>query len=91
GIQAVKDRLAIAGDGKPRIFIMRGALVEEDESLAMARKPICTEQEVVAYAWPKTTDGRPIKEQPVKVDDHGMDAMRYMVKYLDEPRGVFLA
>lgn len=83
GIQAVKQRLIRAGDGKPRLFIMRGVLVEEDEKLKAARKPLCTQDEVVAYAWQKSTDGKPVKEQPVKLDDHGMDATRYMAYYLD--------
>jgi phage terminase large subunit len=29
------------------------------------------------------SNGKPPKEQPVKADDHGMDAMRYMVAFLD--------
>lgn len=83
GIQAVEERLKLAGDGSPRLYVMRGALVELDETLAEAHKPVCTEQEFDAYAWPKSSDGRPIKEVPVKLNDHGMDAMRYAVRYLD--------
>jgi hypothetical protein len=33
--------------------------------------------------WPKTADGRPVKEAPVKENDHGCDALRYGVVYLD--------
>jgi phage terminase large subunit len=42
--------------------------------------------------WPKSQDGKELKEAPVKADDHGMDATRYMVAYLDIGRspGVFL-
>ncbi len=78
GIQAVQSRLKAAGDGRPRLYLVRGALVETDQELAQAEKPTCTEDEISAYVWP--TDVKPDKrEAPVKEDDHGMDAMRYMV------------
>ncbi len=35
------------------------------------------------HIWLKTADGRPIKESPAKVDDHGMDATRYACAYAD--------
>lgn len=79
GIQAVQSYLKVAGDGKPRLFIMRGALVQPDERLNEEHKPLCTEQEVGGYIWQKAIDGKPNKEEPVKLDDHGMDAMRYAV------------
>jgi hypothetical protein len=83
GIQAVQARLAVAGDGRPRLFVVRNCLVERDESLAAARKPCCTEHEFDQYVWPKDASGRPVKEAPVKVNDHGMDALRYAVRYVD--------
>ncbi len=90
GIQAVKRRLTVAGDGKPRIYFFRGALVEEDSSLL--NKPKTTVEEITGYAWPKATEGRHAKEEPVKKNDHGMDAMRYMVMNFDDgiPAGVDL-
>lgn len=83
GIQAVQRRLSKAGDGKPRLFMMRGALVQADSELLNAHKPTCTQQEIDVYVWPKAQDGRPIKETPVKEHDHGMDAMRYTAMYID--------
>lgn len=82
GIQAVKERLKVQPDGKPRLYFVRGALVEPDPLLEDESKPTCTEQEIIAYIWPKGQDGRAVKEEPVKLNDHGMDAMRYMVKHL---------
>ena len=79
GIQAVEERLRKAGDGKPRLFILRDSLVEKDERMEELGKPWCTEQEFDSYVWGKGLDGRPVKEEPVKVDDHGMDATRYAV------------
>ena len=83
GIQAVKARLAVADDGRPRLFIMRGATVEEDGRVAEMKKPTSTEAEITGYVWPKSIDGKPIKEVPVKINDHGMDALRYAVMYVD--------
>jgi len=73
GINAVKKRLA-----DKRLHIVRGGLRERDESLAEARKPLCVEDEFPAYAWSDND-----KETPVKVDDHGVDMVRYFVRYID--------
>ncbi len=81
GIQLVQARLKIQGDGKPRLFVVRGALVESDDLLEAAKKTLCTQDEFPAYSWPKSNDGKPIKEAPVKINDHGMDAMRYAAMY----------
>jgi phage terminase large subunit len=83
GIQAVAARLAATKNGKPRLYVMEGVLVERDEALANAKKPTCTLDEFENYAWPKGADGKIVKEEPVKVYDHGMDACRYAVAYLD--------
>jgi phage terminase large subunit len=87
GLQGVEARLGVAGDGKPRLFIFRNALVERDESLAESKLPCCTAEEVDGYIWPKGQDGKPVKEVPVDKDNHGMDAMRYAAAYADS-RGV---
>lgn len=89
GIQAVKTRLRISEvDGKPRIFLCADAIIEKDQLLVDVRKPTNTLEEIVGYVWDRGTvkaqnDGKPPKEQPVKENDHGMDAMRYMVAQLD--------
>jgi PBSX family phage terminase large subunit len=83
GIQSVQARLAPAGDGKPRLFLLRDSLVSRDERLVEAKRPLCTEQEIDAYVWEKHADGRPVKEAPVKVDDHGCDCVRYACAWAD--------
>jgi PBSX family phage terminase large subunit len=83
GIQAVQSRLRKAGDGRPRIFLMRDSLVQRDEALVDTRKPVCTEEEIEAYVWPQSGSGKNL-DQPVKRDDHGMDAMRYLVAFADD-------
>jgi len=81
GLQAVSSRLRPTSPRGAKLFIVRGALVERDPDLVDSRKPMCTEEEVPGYVW-DTTGGK-TKEQPLKVDDHGMDCMRYMVAYRD--------
>lgn len=77
GIQAVAARLRPAGDNKPRLFLLRDSLVARDTYLIDTKQPTCTEEEVESYVW----DAK--KEQPVKDNDHGQDATRYMVAHKD--------
>lgn len=88
GIQAVAQRLELAGDGRPRIRFLSNARVDRDEHLADKRLPTCTEEEFEGYVWDKAQaklnpDGSQLADAPLKVNDHGMDAMRYMVAYFD--------
>jgi PBSX family phage terminase large subunit len=92
GIQAVQGRLKVAGDGRPRLFLFRDALVEPDEELRARSLPMCTVDEITGYVW-AVKPGGTMKEEPVKENDHGMDAMRYMVAEKDlgsRPRVRFL-
>ena len=87
GIEAVKARLRVSGDGRPRLFVLQGGLVDRDEDLAAAHKPVSLMDEFENYLYPKADDGRPIKEVPVKADDHACDGLRYLVAYADIDRG----
>lgn len=82
GIQAVADRLKKAGDDRARLFLLRDSLYERDEALAEDRKPTCTEEEIEAYVWDRSSN-RSKGEEPVKRDDHGCDTMRYLVAAVD--------
>ena len=82
GIDAVKRRLAKAGDGKPRLFVVRDSQREVDQELVAARLPHAVEHEFPAYVW----ESKGTKEQPVKENDHGMDMVRYAVMAPPEPR-----
>lgn len=83
GLQLVRARLAVQGDKQPRLYFLRDALVEADPSLLEKKRPCCTTQEFDCYVWPKDKDGKPVKEEPVKENDHGLDELRYMVMHLD--------
>jgi phage terminase large subunit len=83
GIQAVQARLRPAGDGKPRLFVLRDSLVSRDEALVEAHRPTCLEEEIDSYVWAKSvTEGRP-KDEPVKKDDDCADCARYAVTWFD--------
>lgn len=73
GIQAVQKRLT-----EKKIFFFRDAVMHRDSALDTASKPCSTVEEFPGYVW-DTGAGKAIKEQPVKEDDHGLDATRYLV------------
>jgi hypothetical protein len=85
GIEAVQSRMKIPADKRPRLTIMRDAVVERDQAQVEAKLPACTAEEIPGHVWANTT-----KEQPVKEHDDGCDTMRYMVAHRDlnrrEPR-----
>lgn len=86
GIEAVQMRLRNAkgrGVSSNGIYFMADSLVSVDEELADAHKPTCTLDEIDGYVWETAKDGKIIKEAPVKLNDHGMDAMRYVVAFVD--------
>lgn len=89
GIQAVQKRLQLAGDGRPRLYILRDSLDERDPGLADRKLPTCAEEEIEGYVWAQGAGGR-AKEEPVKEHDHGCDMIRYATAYADG-LGPFLA
>ena len=72
GLQAVQSRLAIAGDGKPRLLVHGecGNTVSEFEQ----------------YQWMTNRDGTR-REQVNKTNDHTMDALRYGIMGEDRGNG----
>lgn len=87
GLQAVAQRLQPAeNNGKPRLVLFRNALVSADSSLPDG-VPHSTLDEFGAYSWPRGQDGKPVKETPVDMHNHGLDALRYGVMYVDSGIG----
>ena len=68
GIQRVKCRLAQAGDGRPRLYFFDNL------------KNILSE--MYDYRWAPEGSSN-AKEEPLKLNDHAMDALRYMIAALD--------
>jgi phage terminase large subunit len=84
GIEAVQVRIKTQDEegapiaGYPRIFFVNNCTVKIDQGLADVGRPVSTIEEIPGYVWADKT-----KEQPVKEDDHGCDAMRYVVAERD--------
>jgi phage terminase large subunit len=77
GIQLVQSLIrGTEGQKLGQIVLMRDALIEVDADLQEVGKPTCTEDEIPSYVWLPDN-----KEAPLKVDDHGCDAMRYASMY----------
>lgn len=70
GIQAVKARLVARADGLPRLTINRDAVNLVDE--------------FESYQWAKNVHG--VRDEPLKVHDHAMDALRYAIMGVDHPK-----
>lgn len=63
GINAVSTKLRIRGDGQPALFV----------------NTICrnTVTEFENYRYPEGTSEKPTQENPIKLYDHALDALRY--------------
>lgn len=83
GIEAVTKRMRTGDDGRPRLFIVRGCTVDRDPRLIEAKKPASTSEEIGSYIWAPPLPNRAPKEEPAKINDHGCDAMRYLVAEVD--------
>lgn len=85
GIDTVNQRLA-----HDKLFFVKDALVERDpklaseDSLAKRVRPQSTLEEIVGYEWGVTARGVPTDE-PNKMDDHGVDDLRYACMSLQYP------
>lgn len=85
GISALQERLQIQPDGRTRFSVFESALESRDELRDAAHHPCSFTQEIEAYCWPKSKEGAAVKEVPVKVNDHAMDAARYVCMHLADP------
>jgi hypothetical protein len=79
GINAVTQRLKLADDERPRLFVVRDSLRLEDAELRRERRPRQVQDEFPGYVWSNSK----VKEVPIKEQDDGLDMLRYGVMYLD--------
>ena len=63
GIEYVRGKMIVQGDGKPQIFIF-------DTCVNLIR-------EILGYRYPDGGSVRSPSDEPMKVDDHAVDALRY--------------
>lgn len=70
--------------GNPRLNFLRGSLREGPDP-TLRGKPTRLVEEIPSYVWAAQKPGQQVKEQPQPgVADHGCDAMRYFVWYVNE-------
>jgi phage terminase large subunit len=86
GRDSVHGRLLVQGDGRPRLYLLDGCTVETDADLYNAKRPTSTLAEFDAYCYPPGQDGKAAKEEPIKANDDGLDALRYACMYFDGPK-----
>lgn len=75
GIQAVKNRLVVRGDGRPR--------------LRLSAEAVNTAVEFEQYAWMENRDG--VRDAPKKTNDHALDALRYACMGIEDASGALFA
>jgi len=69
GIEAVQAAMKIQGDNRPRLYIFSHC-----EN---------TIREIMGYRYAEGTETRSAKDDPIKVDDHAVDALRYGIFGVD--------
>ena len=71
GIETVQAALKIQGDAKPRLFIFKNCKH--------------TISEMAGYRWAEGTESRDAKDEPLKVNDHCPDCVRYAIYSVEGP------
>ncbi len=80
----MQSRLKVQPDGRARLHVFSNALLERDADMDATSLPIGLAEEVAGYVWAvKPGNAGGLKEEPVKANDHSMDAARYMVAARD--------
>lgn len=86
GLQETQGRFDRGPDGRPRIFFRPDSRCHAaDTVLEGEGRPTSLLEEIVGYVWKKADPERP-KDEPIEVNDHAMDAMRYAVRACPLPR-----
>ena len=85
GIQSVASALKFGADKRAGIYFLEDSLVERDADLAARKLPCSTIEELDGYVWDER-QGRRRGEEPLKLNDHGCDTMRYLVNTKNQAR-----
>lgn len=73
GIERVSAALRVKGNGQPGLLVFR----ETDVNPGMGCPSLI--REFASYRWAEKREGLNAKEEPLKLDDHAVDACRYAV------------
>lgn len=83
-LDQVRDRLRVGRNGKAGLYLVRDALIERDRNLKERFQPCCTAEEIPGYVMREVKEGRAVDEETDPAcPDHGCDALRYAVRYVD--------
>jgi phage terminase large subunit len=88
GIDAAQERLDVRADGRAGFYLYEFALQDRDDLRDNDHLPVCFENEINAYVYPKLKDGQIEKEVPLKLHDHSLDQWRYTCKHLHVDSGI---
>jgi hypothetical protein len=88
GIQYVQNRLRTDNPrfhGKPGFYIFENSAMRIDEKLKARHKPTRVREEFDVYVWDtaKINEDK-YTDEPVDKDNHGMDAVRYGLCFIDD-------
>jgi phage terminase large subunit len=90
GLEEMRSRLRLRpcsdGTSRPKLRFMRDSLVQLDVRLDKRGRPTSTPGEFESYCWREGRGGEKTDE-PIKRDDHGMDATRYLAKWMGRESG----
>ena len=76
GIQAVKRELSRDDRGRPTLYVLRGSRIHEaDQRLRLDNDPTKIGDEFGGYTWKDSA----AEDEPNKENDHGLDALRYVI------------
>jgi phage terminase large subunit len=80
----VKRRLQPAADGFPRLFVVRDAVKGGGgREPLLGNKPCGIIEEITGYQWEEPKPDKASRERPAQVNDHSMDALRYLCLAVD--------
>lgn len=84
GIEMMQERFDDQGDGKFGIYFTRGMRDNPaDDELESTGKPTTCLEELLGYKWDRSASAeKNDKDLPVDVNNHAMDAARYLCKYV---------
>lgn len=80
GIQEAQSLFDVDPEtGRPGIYFCAGTLDHDpDPALVDSALPTCLIEELVGYVW----DANQLKDEPIGVNDHAMDMLRYVVRWV---------
>lgn len=81
GIQEVKTKFDTDQRGEAQLYFVRGSRIHPpDSNLVIDDKPTKMRDEILDYKWRDSDQ----EDRPRKVDDHGVDALRYAIYTMEE-------